>query len=366
MTASATVRDAFDTFRCIAESLRREDRGTISMRLLREALFDITRLHGQPAEILHRTGLSVADLDDDERRIPVEQYAAVWLATVEATGDEFFCMNRRAMRSGSLSFVTRATLERDSLREAVHLALNFFSLTFDGMTGRLVEEEDVAYIALQDSEPHRRAFTYFTFWLLLHGLMCFLIRQRIRIVSIDLVSHISEYCSDYRVLFTDDLRFSQERNRLVIARHVLDYPVRATRSDRRMFLRHAPANILVRYRNDTGTVARVKHLLRSRRPDDWPDFDEIAQTFNQSSSTLRRRIEAEGHSFQHIKDSVRMEMAVHLLRTTTVSLTQVAESIGFSETSSFFRAFRKWTGENPGAFRSRPTSSRPAVCLNTA
>ncbi|WP_286161850.1 hypothetical protein [Methylobacterium sp. AMS5] len=64
--------------------------------------------------------------------------------------------------------------------------------------------------------------------------------------------------------------------------------------DRDAFLQRAPANILVKYRNDAGAVARVKHLLRSQNPDVWLDFDEVAQRFDLSASTLHRRIEAEG------------------------------------------------------------------------
>ncbi len=66
MTASATVLDAFDTFRFAAEGLRQEDRGTISMRLLREALFDIARIHGMPVDLLLRNGVSPSILHDDE------------------------------------------------------------------------------------------------------------------------------------------------------------------------------------------------------------------------------------------------------------------------------------------------------------
>jgi len=354
MTASATVLDAFDTFRSAAEGLRQEDRGTISMRLLREALFDIGRIHGMPVDLLLRNGVSPSILHDDESRISVEQYAAIWLATAEATGDEFFCMNTRPMRAGSFAFVSRAALNCGTLREAVHLALNFFSLMLDGMTGRLVEEDDVAYLTLARSDEVRRPFTYFAYWLIIHGLMCFLVRQRIPVLAIEVVPPAPDFCADYRVLFSDEIRFSQSANRLIVASHVLDRPVRATKADRDAFLQRAPANILVKYRNDAGTVARVKHLLRSHNPEAWPDFDEVARRFDLSASTLRRRIEAEGQSFQEIKDTVRKEIAVHLLRTTGLSLAAVAEAAGFSEASSFFRAFRKWTGVNPGEYRCRP------------
>lgn len=351
MTSSVTVLDAFDTFRTAAEGRREEDRGTISMRLLREALLDIARLRGMPVELLLRHGVSLSDLAEDEGRISVEHYAAIWLATAEETGDEFFCMNPRPMRTGSFAFVSRAALNCETLREAVHLALNFFSLMLDGMNGRLIEEDGVAYLTLSQSPEVRRPFTYFAYWLILHGLMCFLVKQRIPVLAIDVVPAAPDFCADYRVLFSDEIRFSQAENRLIVASHILDRPVRATKADRDAFLQRAPANILVKYRNDAGTVAKIKSLLRSLDPDDWPDFDDVARRFELSASTLRRRIEAEGQSFQEIKDTVRKEIAVHLLRTTSLSLAAVAEAAGFSEASSFVRAFRKWTGVNPGAYR---------------
>jgi len=353
MTASAKMLDAFDTFRSTAERPALEDRGTISIRLLREALLDVDRTHALPVESLLRNGVSIADLDTEDGRISVEHYAAVWLAIAEATGDEFFCMNPRPMRTGSFAFLTRATLHCATLREAVHLALGFLSVMLDGMNGRLVEEDGVAYLTLSDGGAVQRCFTYFTYWLIVHGLMCFLVKQRIQILAIDVVTPPPDDFADYRVLFSDEIRFSQAKNRLIVASHVLDRPVRATRADRDGFLQRAPANILVKYRNDAGTVSKIKHLLRSRNPDDWPDFDEVAVSFDISASTLRRRIEVEGQSFQDIKDGVRKEIAVHLLCTTRLSLSAIAEAVGFSEASSFVRAFRKWTGVNPGVYRHR-------------
>lgn len=351
MAASAKMRDVFDTFPSTAEGSAPEDRGTIPMRLLREALLDVARNHALPS--LHRNGVSVADLDDEDGRISVERYAAIWLAVAEATGDEFFCMNPRPLRTGSFAFLTRATLHCGTLREAVHLALGFLSVMLDGMNGRLVEKDGAAYLTLTDAGVVQRCFTYFTYWLIVHGLMCFLVKQRIQIRAIEVVTPPPDDPAAYRVLFSDEIRFSQAENRLIVASDVLDRPVRATPADRDGFLRRAPANILVKYRNDAGTVARIKHLLRSRNPEAWPDFAQVAASFDVSTSTLRRRIENEGQSFQDIKDSVRKEIAVHLLRTTRLSLSVISGAVGFSEASSFVRAFRKWTGVNPGVYRTR-------------
>ncbi|WP_246882932.1 AraC family transcriptional regulator [Pseudomonas chlororaphis] len=75
-----------------------------------------------------------------------------------------------------------------------------------------------------------------------------------------------------------------------------------------------------------------------------------------SPSTLRRRLEREGVSYQEIKDEVRRAMAVELLLQSRVSIGEIAECTGFQEPSAFHRVFKKWTGESPGRYRAVPAA----------
>jgi AraC-like DNA-binding protein len=73
-----------------------------------------------------------------------------------------------------------------------------------------------------------------------------------------------------------------------------------------------------------------------------------------SQQTLRRRlIEEENCGFQEIKDKLRHDVAAHLLTKSRLTLEEIALSLGFSELSTFHRAFRRWTGLSPGEFRDR-------------
>jgi AraC-like DNA-binding protein len=117
------------------------------------------------------------------------------------------------------------------------------------------------------------------------------------------------------------------------------------------FLRAAPANILLRYRHDQGFTAGVRHRLRAVSPDNWPDFETLAAAMKLSPATLRRRLKAEGQSFAAIRDEIRQVEAQRLLRDSTDSVTQIATALGYTEPSAFHRAFFKWTGMTPLAFR---------------
>jgi AraC-like DNA-binding protein len=83
-------------------------------------------------------------------------------------------------------------------------------------------------------------------------------------------------------------------------------------------------------------------------------FEDIAGMLAVSPQTLRRRLlEEENCGFQEIKDRLRRDLATHLLQKSRLSLEDIAVSLGFSELSTFHRAFRRWTGVTPGEFRER-------------
>jgi AraC-like DNA-binding protein len=90
------------------------------------------------------------------------------------------------------------------------------------------------------------------------------------------------------------------------------------------------------------------HLL-TLHPTDWPDFDLLAKSMGVSSANLRRRLRADGQSFQLIKDELRLAIAQKMLAKGNISVTDISEALGYSEPSAFFRAYKKWTGRSPKA-----------------
>ena len=65
----------------------------------------------------------------------------------------------------------------------------------------------------------------------------------------------------------------------------------------------------------------------------------------------RRRLRDEGRGFQQIKDELRRDAAIEYLLLTQLPLLEIANRVGFSEASTFHRAFKQWTGVAPGEYR---------------
>lgn len=92
-------------------------------------------------------------------------------------------------------------------------------------------------------------------------------------------------------------------------------------------------------------------LVRSGRG--FPSVAEVAEKLHVSERTLHRRLDANHTSFGKLLDQIRRERAIDLLDKSTLSIERIAEMLGFSETSSFTRAFTRWEGISPQRYRQK-------------
>jgi len=103
-------------------------------------------------------------------------------------------------------------------------------------------------------------------------------------------------------------------------------------------------------RNDT--VTQVRQRIRESLPSGVPSQAEVARALHLSPRTLARRLEEADTSFTGLLDETRRALAEQYLQRTDYSVAEVAYLVGFAESSSFNRAFRRWTGRPPGDARS--------------
>ncbi|WP_182523764.1 helix-turn-helix domain-containing protein [Nocardioides dongkuii] len=104
-------------------------------------------------------------------------------------------------------------------------------------------------------------------------------------------------------------------------------------------------------RSRTGLVRDVQVLLTQRLPDGAP-MAAVAAGLGLTERSLRRRLTAEGTGYQALLDEVRSSIACSLLGgRATIPVADVADRLGYTDPAAFVRAFRRWTGTTPGAYR---------------
>lgn len=99
-------------------------------------------------------------------------------------------------------------------------------------------------------------------------------------------------------------------------------------------------------------AARVRQILLEARHGP-PGLDAVADALHLTPRTLHRRLIAEGSSFRELVDELRHQLALEHLRAGRLSLQEIAFVLGYTELANFRRAFKRWEGAAPSAFRTR-------------
>ncbi|HTH16334.1 MAG TPA: AraC family transcriptional regulator [Magnetospirillum sp.] len=327
------------------------EKGTISIVFV-EAVLQGLRDKGFDAdELLAQIGLSQSLLALPHARVSSDAYTMLLRLIAQVLDDEFFGQDSRRMKVGSFAMLCHSVIHCRTLDKAFKRALRFFALMLDDIRGSLSCQDGLAVLTITENRPCRE-FAHETLLMFIHRLACWLVNRRIPIQwAAFRYAGTPQVAAEYQLMFSSDLRFDQPQTQIAFDPKYLHLPVVRTADKLKDFLAVAPENLLVQYKDSNSLAAEIQRRLREVLPSDWPGFDEIADDMGTSASTLRRRMEAEGQSYQAIKDHLRRDMAITLLSDSAMSVMDIAAELGFAETSAFHRAFKKWTGANPGEYR---------------
>ena len=331
----------------------RPEPGTVAICFVAAALERVRARKIDVAALLARVGLSASLLQAPQARVSVKQYGELWRLVALTLDDEFFGQDARRMKSGTFAMICHAVLSCKTLGQAVERSLRFYALILDDIAGKLVRQGSEAAIELHETAVPGRVFAHEVLLMLLHGVACWLVGRRIPVLRAQFSYLEPAHSAEYRLMYSTNLSFQAAHTALVFHASHLDLPIVQNARTLKEFLRNAPENILVKYKNGSSLTARIRRRLRQCLPGVLPEFEALADEMNMTPATLRRRLHDEGTSYQSIKDQLRRDLAISYLSHSDRSAMDIGLELGFSERSAFHRAFKKWTGASPGEFRRR-------------
>jgi AraC-like DNA-binding protein len=102
---------------------------------------------------------------------------------------------------------------------------------------------------------------------------------------------------------------------------------------------------------------RVRAAILEQLPSGNVSEETVARELHMASRTLLRRLTQDGQSFRAILAEVRKDLAEQYIHDLSLTLTEITFLLGFSEASSFSRAFKNWKGTSPSAARQKAAST---------
>lgn len=181
----------------------------------------------------------------------------------------------------------------------------------------------------------------------------YLLGPDFRPLRIDLAQAQPAHHAQYRRYFGCPVRFGAGSNLMVFETHWLGARLPGYDRIASQVLRRQLDGLLQAVPGRHQLIETVSNHIRYASVQ-GADQQAVASQINVSSRSLRRKLEQQGTSYRHLRDSTRYQAARELLDNTTLSLTVIAEQLGYADARSFRRAFKRWSGMLPGDYRRRP------------
>lgn len=311
-------------------------------------------------ELLAGTGQTVELLEEPNARVPFDVYTRIVQRARALTGEPglgiFMGLRRRVSLYGFLGF---AVMNASSLREVLDLAVQFSPLVSTAVTLSLHVTDHLASLRFEENVDPGDCRDVLMFAMLV-GLDQ--IGKALTGRDVPGEAHLPIARPAYFERFDNMLsrvRFGQPGMQLVFDAKILDLPlVTPDRAGLRL-AREQCERALRELGLDGGIVERVRALVAG--PEGVRSLEQVAAQLRMSARTLKRRLAAQNVSYSELLERERCQRAQLLLCSSELPLLEITERLGYSTLPNFARAFRRWTGQTPSAFRRQAHASRSDV-----
>lgn len=319
------------------------------------------------ARLLAEAGLAADTLDDPDGRLAFEAMPRVWAAAESLTGDaDVGLHSAEHPRTGALGILGYVLLTSATVGDALDAAARWFTVLNSGLDFRLHDTADATSITLAPRDAATGTLPRH----MSEGIMLGTARQIAHLASRDVAPRGVAFAHaaprhgtrEHTRLFAVPVRFGAAETRLEYPFSVRALPIRSHQPSIRAVLAAQAEHLAGTLARGDGVSERSRRAIAARLRMRVPTIGEIGRDLAMSPRSIQRALRDEGTTFLAVVDDVRREVGMAALQGPGTSAADVAALLGFAEPASFTRAFRRWTGEAPSAWRRRvagPATSPP-------
>jgi AraC-like DNA-binding protein len=161
----------------------------------------------------------------------------------------------------------------------------------------------------------------------------------------------------YRDWFGCPVLFDQPQTSVRFPQALLTLPMRQPDTVLLSILERQADDLLAQLPPSGDFEQAVRRCIARLVREGQPELDRVANELHVSARTLHRRLAVDGINFRALRESIRQHLAEDYLAEPSLQLAEIAQLLGYSEQSAFTRAFRRWSGQTPYAYRLQLRSS---------
>lgn len=307
------------------------------------------------AEIFRQHGLEPSAWADASMPVPFELLAEGVFAVMQT-----YDLPAAGLSLGAKLHVSKhgtigmAVISAETVGQAIRDIAKYYQTTITFCSMDLYYEEDRLIIELKEefTNPEIRVVVVEALMLTLQNALEFVSGKALTDSHVVFGYPPPPYADQYEIYFSGKVEFDGERHLMILPAAFQN--VRCVSADAHI---HRLAEEQLQHRMQelrAGTPVHQRILTELRRdPAAMPSLQEMARIFNVSTRTLIRHLQAEGTTYRDLREIIHKQMAMEALRNTDQSIDAIAMALGYQDTTSFRRAFKRWCGCSASEYRER-------------
>lgn len=321
-------------------------------------VLSVSASRGVDVESLIRdAGVDERLLAEPGTRVPLDSVIRLWESARRRTRDEHLALHvAEFLPFGAYKTYDLLLATAPTIGEGLVKATKYNGFVNDAFRPALRRKRGqiwIDYINCLDPHCHPPEYIEFIF-------ACFLLRFRMttgvdwRPSEIHFRHGPPRDLSEHHRIFQAPVRFRQPATRAILDPVVMRIGQLFSDAPTSELLEHYIQRTLNAPEVDDELTATLRRYLGGSLSSERATLSAAARDMGMSPRGLQRKLAARGTSFRERFRTARCELALTLLRRAETSTSETADAVGFAELSSFSRAFKRWTGVSPQAYRRKP------------
>ena len=308
--------------------------------------------------LLGEAGISKRLIAEPDGRVPVQQVFSLWEEAQKLSNDGLITSHTvKFLPFGAYKIMDYLMAAGSTPREGLKKFIRNFPLVNGAFELQFTTENGQPSLELHnpfDSDEPSRLYLEFIFLTILSRLR-FTTGVDWHPKEVHFIHPPLSHSPDYHRAFNCRVRFNEAMNRMLLSNNLLDIPQLQADPLLSEMLDHHAQRLLKQLPAEDNFLSDLRSALGEGLNRGDARLKTTARKLALSCRALQRKLNEQGTSYQEVLDHLRRELAVDLLTKGQIEIEEIAHFLGFSEPSSFYRAFRRWTGKTPQEYLQLPS-----------
>lgn len=332
--------------------------GDISVSYVRALLNTVEHLGGNATELAKQFNLSEAKLSQPEGRVSIPRFMRLGFSAIEQTGhpDLGLEMGKR-VKIPFLGLTGFLAMTAKDIEAACTVIAHYERLSSTNCRGQssFYLEDGKGVASFYSISPYNEynLFVVDSVLSAQHKVIQWLCGKSDAVERVEVEFEKPNYGDAYEICFECPVHFGQSRNALIIKKSALSWPLLQHDKNAFLNLQNICEERLKLAVKDRSLSEKVMDEISPLLEGQTPSIEQVADSLGMPPWTLRRKLQEHNTSYQTLLNDTRKGLAQSYIKDTDLAIGEIAYLLGFSSPTAFQRAFKRWTDQSPGVFRTQ-------------